>query len=282
MTKDGLDEALRVAVPGGGLSDGRGVQGPPADHPRRRDHRRHARPMPESEPGRASPGPEQRQPRAADGDHQDARVLRDQAVDKCLVLDGRGGPWRLAHWDVPGGGLTALLTSSLSGTTPPAGFRPWILAIRGSTPGIAGARGGALGQRPRRPASAAAAARARGRAASDRAVDARRAADGRTPAPRRVLERRRGPVPGRPRRRRRDRRSAVHLGRRAAHPGATGRHPAERRRRSPDLCHQRGRSDGRRVPPSAGSRRGPSGERSPRAREPGAGGVLRAFRRTLC
>jgi hypothetical protein len=50
--------------------------------------------------------------------------LRDQAVDKCLVLDGRGGPWQLAHWDVPGGGLTALLTSSLSGTTPARWFSP--------------------------------------------------------------------------------------------------------------------------------------------------------------
>jgi hypothetical protein len=50
--------------------------------------------------------------------------LRDQAVNKCLVLDGRGGPWRLAHWDVPGGGLTALLASSLSGTTPERWFSP--------------------------------------------------------------------------------------------------------------------------------------------------------------
>jgi hypothetical protein len=50
--------------------------------------------------------------------------LRDHAVDKCLMLDARGGPWRLAHWDVPGGGLTALLTSSLSGTTPVRWFSP--------------------------------------------------------------------------------------------------------------------------------------------------------------
>jgi hypothetical protein len=50
--------------------------------------------------------------------------LRDQAVDKCLMFQARGGSWRLAHWDVPGGGLVAVLTSSLSGTTPERWFSP--------------------------------------------------------------------------------------------------------------------------------------------------------------
>jgi hypothetical protein len=50
--------------------------------------------------------------------------LQDQAVNKCLALEGRGGPWRLAHWDVPGGGLTAMLSSSLSGTAPERWFSP--------------------------------------------------------------------------------------------------------------------------------------------------------------
>ena len=50
--------------------------------------------------------------------------VRDQAVNKCLVWDAWGGPWRLAHWDVPGGVLTALLTSSISGTVPERWFSP--------------------------------------------------------------------------------------------------------------------------------------------------------------
>jgi hypothetical protein len=48
--------------------------------------------------------------------------LVDQSVNRCLVLNGWGGPWRLAHWDVPGGGLTALLSSSLSGAAPERWF----------------------------------------------------------------------------------------------------------------------------------------------------------------
>jgi hypothetical protein len=50
--------------------------------------------------------------------------LRDLAVNKCLMFHARGGPWRLAHWDVPGGGLAALLTSGLSGTPPERWFSP--------------------------------------------------------------------------------------------------------------------------------------------------------------
>lgn len=50
--------------------------------------------------------------------------VRDQAVNKCLVWDAWGGPWRLAHWDVPGGVLTAMLTSSISGTVPERWFSP--------------------------------------------------------------------------------------------------------------------------------------------------------------
>ena len=50
--------------------------------------------------------------------------LRDRAVNKCLALDARGGPWRLAHWDVPGGGLTAVLSSSISGNPPEQWFSP--------------------------------------------------------------------------------------------------------------------------------------------------------------
>ena len=50
--------------------------------------------------------------------------VRDRAVNKCLALNARGGPWHLAHWDVPGGGLTAVLSSCLAGTVPERWFSP--------------------------------------------------------------------------------------------------------------------------------------------------------------
>jgi hypothetical protein len=50
--------------------------------------------------------------------------LRDRAVNKRLALSSRGGPWRLAHWDVPGGGLTAVLSSAIAGMPPARWFSP--------------------------------------------------------------------------------------------------------------------------------------------------------------
>ena len=50
--------------------------------------------------------------------------VRDQAVDRCLSLDARGGPWRLAQWDIPGGGITAMLTYSTGGSAPERWFSP--------------------------------------------------------------------------------------------------------------------------------------------------------------
>jgi hypothetical protein len=45
-------------------------------------------------------------------------------VNKCLALSARGGPWRLAQWDVPGGGLTAMLSSAIAGMPPARWFSP--------------------------------------------------------------------------------------------------------------------------------------------------------------
>ena len=50
--------------------------------------------------------------------------VRDIAVDRCLSLDARGGRWRLAQWDVPGGGITAMLAFSAAGVPPERWFSP--------------------------------------------------------------------------------------------------------------------------------------------------------------
>ena len=223
--------------------------------------------MPEPDSCRASPAAQQRQPRAPHGDRQDAGVPPGRRGRQVPDARRARGSWCLAHWDVPGGGLTAVLTSSLSGTT-----RPVVLA-RGSRDPRLHSRyrwsarrslGSVLAGRPLpRPQHAP---------VDDPLPIARwlrdvlRTADSRSSP---VLERRREAVPGRLRRGRRDHRGAVHPGRRSRSPGRGWTSSAERRRRRPDLCHQRGRSDGRRMPWSAGSRRGPSRERSLRA--PAAG-----------
>jgi hypothetical protein len=50
--------------------------------------------------------------------------VRDGAVNKCLSLDARGGPWRVALWDVPGGGVTAMLGYSKGGPAVERWFSP--------------------------------------------------------------------------------------------------------------------------------------------------------------
>ena len=50
--------------------------------------------------------------------------VRDGAVNRCLSLDARGGPWRLALWDVPGGGVTAMLGYSAGGSAAERWFSP--------------------------------------------------------------------------------------------------------------------------------------------------------------
>lgn len=50
--------------------------------------------------------------------------VRSGAVNKCLSLDARGGPWRLAHWDVPGGAITSILSYSMGGAPAERWFSP--------------------------------------------------------------------------------------------------------------------------------------------------------------
>ena len=129
-------------VPRGGLSDGRGVQGPPADHPRRRDHRRHSRPMPEPEPGRASPGC-----RAAAAAGRARRPSRRSSTSgtrrstSASCSTGEGGPGVSPIGMCRAAASRPCSRRASAARPPPGGSRPWILAIRGSTPGIAGARG---------------------------------------------------------------------------------------------------------------------------------------------
>jgi hypothetical protein len=60
--------------------------------------------------------------------------VRSGAVNKCLSLDARGGAWRLAHWDVPGGAITSILSYSMGGTPAERWFSPFDLADPGLHP----------------------------------------------------------------------------------------------------------------------------------------------------
>src|SRR5262245_53073601 len=55
----------------------------------------------------------------------DLDFLADLAVDRALALAARGGrDWRAAYWDVPGGGLGAILVSAKAGMLPVRWFSP--------------------------------------------------------------------------------------------------------------------------------------------------------------
>src|SRR5262249_55933581 len=55
----------------------------------------------------------------------DLDFLADQAVNRALALTARGGrDWRIAYWDVPGGGLGAILVYAKAGALPVRWFSP--------------------------------------------------------------------------------------------------------------------------------------------------------------
>ena len=55
----------------------------------------------------------------------DLDFLADLAVNRALALAARGGrDWRVAYWDVPGGGLGAILVSAKAGALPVRWFSP--------------------------------------------------------------------------------------------------------------------------------------------------------------
>ena len=55
----------------------------------------------------------------------DLDFLADLAVNRALALAARGGrDWRVAYWDVPGGGLGAILVAAKAGAVPVRWFSP--------------------------------------------------------------------------------------------------------------------------------------------------------------
>jgi hypothetical protein len=66
---------------------------------------------------------------------QDLSFLAELAVDRGLALAARGGrDWQAAYWDVPGGGLAAILVSAKAGTRPVRWFSPVDPALPGVHP----------------------------------------------------------------------------------------------------------------------------------------------------